>query len=190
MCIWSWSVAGEFTSRIIKGCCFMSDFSPFGGWLLCLENMPGEDILNGHRFPQRFWKMTRRWPPLSQFELMDVFHICCRCDGIEDYWWIGSGCGIFTHLRWDGCSRGCNKGCSRELSAPLYADIHYTTLVPIDLMHGFIGGCWIKGKGARLVRLDASFTFVGGWMKDALLLRLSTCHTRHLMECKQMKTKW
>ena len=45
------------------------------------------------------------------------------------------------------------------------------------------------GKGAWLLQLDASFTFVGGWMKDALLLCLATCHARHLMECKRIKTK-
>ena len=41
-----------------------------------------------------------------------------------------------AYLRLDVCTRrGCNKGCSREFSAPLNADIYYTTLVPIDLIH-------------------------------------------------------
>ena len=172
----------------------MSDFSPFGWGVLRLKDMPGWNILNGHRCPHSLWEMmtlrimTRRWPSRSKFELISVFHIWCRCDRIKDYGWIGSGCGIFAYLRWDGYSRWCT-GCSREFSAPLNADIYYTTLVPIDLMDWFIGVCGMLGKGAWLLRLDASFTFVGCCIKNALLLCLATCRARHLMECKQMQTK-
>ena len=168
----------------------MSDISTLGWWLVRFEDMPGGNILNGHGFPQRLWTMTRRWPPLAQFELISVFHVWCRCDGIEGYRWIYRGCGIFAFLRLDGRSREYNKRCSHELSTPLYVDIYYTTLVLIDLMHWLIGGCSMLWEGAWLLQPHVSFTFVGGWMKDALLLRLSTCHTPHLMECKHMKTKW
>ena len=172
----------------------MSDFSTLGWGVPWLEDMTGWNIFNGHRCSHSLWIMmtlrimTRRWPPLSKFELISVFHIWCRCDRIKDYGWIGSDCRIFAYLRWDGYSPWCT-GCSREFSAPLNADIYYTTLVPIDLMDWFIGICGRLGKGAWLVQLNASFTFVEHHIKNALLLSLATGQARHLMEYKQMKTK-